>query len=66
MMNYPNFLLLYIEFAYQLLLTISTSNARGAVNRLLPLLHRDFLSVKHNYCYYYYDYDPLRSTKFFL
>ncbi|KAI8137644.1 WD40-repeat-containing domain protein [Fennellomyces sp. T-0311] len=34
-----------LEFAYQLLLTISTSNARGTVNRLLPLLHRDFLSL---------------------
>lgn len=37
--------LLQIEFAYQLLLSIPTSRSLKVVDRLGPILHRDFFSV---------------------
>lgn len=35
-----------VEFAYQLLLCIPVSKTLNVVDRLSPLLHRDFISVR--------------------
>lgn len=44
-----------VEFAYQLLLCIPISKTLNVVDRLSPLLHRDFISVS-DICIYIYVY----------